>query len=77
MAKATTRNATPKVIVGKKVPDFTATDTDGGHWRLKDQAGSCISTLVSSTNSRRCRALRRRVKTLSPPPRPPPRGRRL
>ena len=29
MAKATTRNATPKVIVGKKVPDFTATDTDG------------------------------------------------
>ena len=43
MAKAPTRNATPKVIVGKKVPDFTATDTDGGHWRLKDQAGSQVA----------------------------------
>ena len=43
MAKAPTRNATSKVIVGKKVPDFTATDADGGHWRLKDQAGSKVA----------------------------------
>ena len=28
------------VSVGKKVPAFTATTTDGGKWRLKDAAGS-------------------------------------
>lgn len=32
-----------KVSVGKKVPDFTATTTDGGQWRLKDAAGSKVA----------------------------------
>ena len=31
------------VTVGKKVPDFTATTTDGGTWRLKDAAGSKLA----------------------------------
>jgi len=39
----TPTGVTPKVIVGKKVPDFTATTTDGGSWRLKDAAGSKVA----------------------------------
>lgn len=32
----------PQLAVGRKVPDFTATTTDGGKWRLKDAAGSKV-----------------------------------
>lgn len=32
----------PQLAVGRKVPDFTATMTDGGKWRLKDAAGSKV-----------------------------------
>ncbi|MFM7708387.1 MAG: peroxiredoxin [Gammaproteobacteria bacterium] len=39
----TPTGVTPKVIVGKKVPDFTATTTDGGSWHLKDAAGSKVA----------------------------------
>ena len=38
MAKAT--KAT--VSVGSKVPDFTATTTDGGRWQLKDAKGTKV-----------------------------------
>ena len=32
----------PTVALGRKVPDFTATTTDGDHWRLKDSKGSKV-----------------------------------
>ena len=32
----------PTVALGRKVPDFTATTTDGGQWRLKDAKGSKV-----------------------------------
>lgn len=31
-----------KVAVGKKIPDFTSTATDGSPWRLKDHLGAPI-----------------------------------
>jgi peroxiredoxin Q/BCP len=39
----TPTGVTSGVTVGKKVPDFTATTTDGGTWRLKDAAGSKLA----------------------------------
>jgi peroxiredoxin Q/BCP len=38
MAKA----APAKIELGKKVPDFTATTTDGGSWRLAEAKGSKV-----------------------------------
>lgn len=38
MAKA----APAKIEPGSKVPDFTATTTDGGSWRLRDAKGSKV-----------------------------------
>jgi len=32
----------PTIALGRKVPDFTATTTDGGKWRLKDAKGSKV-----------------------------------
>jgi thioredoxin-dependent peroxiredoxin len=32
----------PTVALGRKVPDFTATTTDGDQWRLKDAKGSKV-----------------------------------
>lgn len=32
----------PTIALGRKVPDFTATTTDGGQWRLKDAKGSKV-----------------------------------
>lgn len=32
----------PPPALGRKVPDFTATTTEGGKWRLKDAAGSKV-----------------------------------
>ena len=32
----------PPPALGRKVPDFTATSTDGGQWRLKDAKGSKV-----------------------------------
>lgn len=34
--------ATGKIEIGKKVPDFTATTTDGEKWRLRDAKGSNV-----------------------------------
>jgi len=34
--------ATGKIELGKKLPDFSATTTDGGSWRLRDAKGSKI-----------------------------------
>jgi peroxiredoxin Q/BCP len=39
----TPTGVTARVAAGKKVPDFTATTTDGGTWRLKDAAGSKVA----------------------------------
>jgi peroxiredoxin Q/BCP len=39
MAKA----PTPRVTLGKKVPDFTATTADGSPWQLKAQAGTKVA----------------------------------
>ena len=32
----------PTIALGRKIPDFTATTTDGGQWRLKDAKGSKV-----------------------------------
>ena len=34
--------ATGKIELGKKLPDFSATTTDGGSWRLRDAKGSKV-----------------------------------
>ncbi len=34
--------ATGKIEPGKKLPDFSATTTDGGSWRLRDAKGSKV-----------------------------------
>jgi len=36
------KSASAKIELGKKIPDFTATTTDGGTWRLREAKGSKV-----------------------------------
>jgi len=38
------KSASAKIELGKKIPDFTATTTDGGTWRLREAKGTTPKT---------------------------------